>query len=302
MSGPGVGGQVEGFRFRRLEKPEEFRQVQEVHRSVWGEASPESVPATSLRSIQDNGGFVLGAFADIHLAGFTVASLGWDGTTLYLYDQVLAVRPEYQNHHLGFELMKALRSDVVQLGLGEVRLVYDPIQSRNAWLFVHRLGGRPDRYLPHYYGQLPDTINAGLETDRIRLRWPLTATRTEERLTGPGPTREEELGRWKTARAIVVTEPGESGLRLPTEVSEPEGETAHLEIPFDLDLVRQHEAGGLRRWRHATRDAFRLAADLGYVVDDFAVVTEQHERRSFYFLGRATTSTAPDVPEGPPRG
>ena len=154
-------GRVEGFRFRRLEKPEEFRQVDEVHRAVWGEDSEEGVPVSLLRTVQDNGGVVLGAFADIHLAGFTVASLGWDGSALYLVDHVLAVRPEYQNHHLGFELMKALRTEVVQLGLGEVRFVYDPIQSRNAWLFVRRLGGMPDRYLHHYFGQLPDAIEPG---------------------------------------------------------------------------------------------------------------------------------------------
>lgn len=303
MATPAVGGRVEGFRFRRLEKPEEFRQVEEVHRAVWGEDSQEALPVSLLRSVQDNGGFVLGAFADIHLAGFSVASLGWDGTVLYLYAHELAVRPEYQNHHLGFELMKALRTEVVQLGLGEVRLVYDPLQSRNAWLFVRRLGGLPDKYLLHYFGQLPDAINRGIETDRLRLLWPLSAPRTETRVGGTLPSRGEDLARWKGASAIVSTEPGESGLRLPVEVAEPTGPEAHLEIPFDLDLVRRHEPAALRRWRHATRDAFRAASDLGYTVDDFAVVSDQHERRSFYFLQRRPPSTAAEAePTPPPRG
>ncbi len=295
-------GRVEGFRFRRLEKPEEFRQVDEVHRAVWGEDSEEGVPVSLLRTVQDNGGVVLGAFADIHLAGFTVASLGWDGSALYLVDHVLAVRPEYQNHHLGFELMKALRTEVVQLGLGEVRFVYDPIQSRNAWLFVRRLGGMPDRYLHHYFGQLPDAINRGLETDRIRLTWPLSTPRTEARIAGTLPSREEDLARWKAASAIVSTELGESGLRLPVEVAEPTGPEAHLEIPFDLDLVRQHEPDALRRWRHAARDAFRAASDLGYRVDDFAVVTDQHERRSFYFVTHREPSGVTEAGASPPRG
>ena len=65
-----------GFRFRRLEKPEEFRQVEDVHRAVWGEASSEQIAPSLQRAVQDNGGLVLGAFADIHLAGFTVAFLG----------------------------------------------------------------------------------------------------------------------------------------------------------------------------------------------------------------------------------
>jgi chorismate synthase len=296
MPGPSPTERAAGFRYRRLEKPEEFRQVAEVHATIWGEESTDPVAPSLQRAVQDNGGLVLGAFADIHLAGYTVAFLGWDGTALYLYTHELAVRPEYQNHHLGLELMKALRLEVLQLGLSEIRLAYDPLQSRNAWLFVRRLGGIPDRYLHHYYGQLADPINRGIESDRIRLAWGLSSPRVNARMEGTYPSRDEDRARWKAAAPIVATEPGESGVRLPVEVAEPSGSPAHLEIPFDLDLVRQHEPEGLRRWRHATRDAFRAASDLGFVVDDFMVVTEAHERRSFYLLVRAE----PRAPESPP--
>jgi chorismate synthase len=290
-----------GFRFRRLEKPEEFRQVEDVHRSVWGEESKEQVAPSLQRAVQDNGGLVLGAFVDIHLAGFTVAFLGWDGSALYLYNHLLAVRPEYQNHHVGLELTKALRAEVLQLGLPEVRLAYDPVQSRNAWLFVRRLGGLPDRYLHHYYGQLADPVNRGIESDRIRLVWSLSSPGVLARLEGRYPNRDEDRARWESSSAIVTTEPGDSGVRLPTEVAEPTGARAHLEIPFDFDLVRQHESEGVRRWRHATRDAFRAAADLGYLVDDFAVVMAEHERRSFYFLTRSDSPAPSEDPTPPPR-
>jgi predicted GNAT superfamily acetyltransferase len=82
----------------------------------------------------------------------------------------------------------------------------------------------------------------------------------------------------------VRTEPGESGLRVPVEVAEPTGPTATLEIPFDLLSIRNHEPRSVRRWRHAVRDGFRAAFDLGYAVDDFASVTLEHERRCFYLL------------------
>jgi chorismate synthase len=301
MATPAPSERAVGFRFRRLEKPEEFRQVADVHRTVWGDESTEQVAPSLQRAVQDNGGLVLGAFADIHLAGFTVAFLGWDGSSLYLYNHLLAVRPEYQNHHVGLELTKALRTEVLQLGLGEIRLTFDPVQSRNAWLFVRRLGGIPDRYLHHYYGQLPDSINRGIESDRIRLVWSLSSPRVVARVGGTYPDRDEDRTRWRAASAIVTTEPGDSGLRLPTEVAEPSGPHAHLEIPFDLDLVREHEPEGLRRWRHATRDAFRAASDLGYAVDDFAVVTEEHERRSFYFLSPGDPARAEAGPTPPPR-
>ena len=294
-------GTVERFRFRRLEKPEEFRQVEEVCRSVWGPDASVGVPSVLMRVLQDNGGLVLGAFADIYLAGVTVSLLGWDGANLYHYSHLTVVRPEYQNHHLGFRLKAFQRDEVLKLGLSEVRATYDPLQSRSAALLVRRLGGVPDRYYSHYHGQLGDKLNQGMETDRVRLLWPITAPRVVERMEGKLPSPEESLARWKASTALVTTEPGESGLRVPTEVGEPSGASAHLEIPFDLETVREHEASAVRRWRHAVRDAFRAAQDLGYAVDDFAVVAPEHERRSFYFLSpRREPPTAPSSPAAPP--
>jgi predicted GNAT superfamily acetyltransferase len=303
MAGPrpvgaaGVSGEVRGFRFRKLEKPEEFRQLADVHRAVWGD---EGVPTTLQRALQDNGGLVLGAFADIYLAGFALSLIGWDGTTLYHYSHMTAVRPEYQNHQLGFRLKAFQRDEVLKLGLNEIRWTFDPLQSRNAWLNVRRLGGTPDRYYIHYYGQMADTINAGMETDRLRLRWEIATPPVEARVEGKLPTTDEDLARWKRSVAIVETEVGQKGLRTPIAVTEPSGESAHLEIPFDLRAVQEHEPAVLRTWRHAVRDGFRAAFDMGYRVDDFAVITAEHERRSFYFLSPPSKEAVSGAPASAP--
>jgi chorismate synthase len=290
---------VEGFRFRRLEKPEEFRQVEEVHHAVWGPGSTLDVPPPLMRALQDNGGLVLGAFADIYLAGVAVSLIGWDGSALYHYSHLTVVRPEYQNHHLGFRLKAFQRDEVLKLGLAEIREAFDPLQSKTAWLLVRRLGGTPDRYYTHYFGQLSDAVNRGMETDRLRCLWSITTTRVEERLAGKIPSPEEDRRRWTASSAIVETEPGETGLRVPTAVGEPSGPSAHLEVPFDLESIREHEPAAVRRWRHAVRDAFRAAFDLGYVVDDFTVLLTDHERRSFYLLSKATAAaTASGVASG----
>ena len=262
------------------------------------------MPPALLRALQDNGGLVLGAFADIYLAGIAVSLIGWDGSTLYHYAHLTLVRPEYQNHHLGFRLKAFQRDEVMRQGLPEIRETYDPLSSRAAGLLVRRLGARPDRYFTHYYGQLADTANQGLETDRVRALWAIASDRVAARMAGELPTAAEMRSRWEESTALLETEPGESGLRVPTAVSETEAQRAHLEIPFDLESVREHEPAALRRWRHAVRDAFRLAFDLGYVVEDFAVVAPQHERRSFYFLARpsddpATGKSSPTRPTPP---
>lgn len=295
MSAP---GSPDAFRFRRLEKPDEFRQVLEIEGTVWGPGAMLSAPPPLLRAFQDNGGLVLGGFADIYLAGVTTSLLGWDGTTLYHYSHLTAVRPEYQNHHLGFRLKAFQRDQVLQLGLSEIRGAFDPLQSRVAGLLVRRLGARPDRYFPHYFGQLDNTLDRGSETDRVRYTWAISSPRVEERLAGAIPSPADDRLRRERSEAIVETETGDAGLRVPTAVTEPTGPAATLEIPFDLGALLEHDAPSVRRWRHAVRDAFRAAFDVGYRVEDFAVVSTEHERRSFYFLSK---SAAPSPPERPPQ-
>jgi predicted GNAT superfamily acetyltransferase len=285
----------EDFRFRRLEKPEEFRAVEEVERAAFGLKSDVPTSPSLQRSIQDHGGLVVGAFSDIHLAGFALGFLGWDGTTLYHLSQTTAVRPEYQNHRVGFRLKAYQRDEILRQGLGEIRWAFDPLSSRNATLAVRKLGASITGYKVHYFGQVDSDADAGTETDRVTVRWPLSDPHVEQRLGGQRPTRDEDLARFRASTAIVETEVGDTGLRVPNAVAEPSADRVHLEIPFDVGLVRVHESAALRTWRHAVRDAFRASFDLDYVVEDFAVITTDHERRSFYLL--AKRPPAPPAPK-----
>ena len=288
----GAAGRSGGFAFRPLKKPEEFRHAEELQREGLGDEGAAWVPAPLLRSVQDNGGLVLGAFADIYLAGLTVSSIGWDGSTLYHQALVTVVRPEYQKHRVGFRLLAFARDEVLRLGLGEVRGEFDPLSRAAASLSVRRLGARPDRYLTDYYGQATPGAGGRDETDRLHVRWELSAPEVERRVGGTVPGADDDLARHGRSFPIVQTELGESGLRLPTQVAEPNGSSATLEIPFDLASIRAHEPRSVRRWRHAVRDAFRAAFDLGYAVDDVAAVLLEHERRAFYFLAPRPSGTA----------
>ncbi|MGI0068332.1 MAG: GNAT family N-acetyltransferase, partial [Thermoplasmata archaeon] len=203
------------FRFRRLGKPEEFRQLEEVQSAAFGSGPEGALTVPLQRALQDNGGLVLGAFVDIYLVGFTIGFLGWDGRRLYHYSHMTAVRPEYQNHQVGLRLKRYQREEVLAMGLEEVRWTFDPLRSRNARLNVRRLGARPASYLPHYYGRLDDAANHDLETDRLRLVWRITSPTVVDRLEGKLPTKEQDHDRWISSSPIIQTEPGESGIRVP---------------------------------------------------------------------------------------
>jgi predicted GNAT superfamily acetyltransferase len=292
-------GRPGDFAFRPLKKPEEYRHAEELEAEALGGEAALAVPAPLLKSFQENGGLVLGAFADIYLAGVTASSLGWDGTTLYQQGHVTAVRPEYQNHRVGYRLKLFQREEVLRLGLAEVRWAFDPLHRPSASLAVRRLGARPDRYLTNFYGNLAESDGPRDESDRLHVRWTLGSVEVERRLAGEAPDGGADLRRRADSSVVLETDVGESGLRLPTAVAEPSGPRATLEIPFDLASIRAHEPASVRRWRHAVRDGFRAAFDLGYEVDDFAVVPVEHERRCFYFLRPAAPQPSPGPPATP---
>ncbi len=275
---------------RRLETSEEFRASEEVQRAAWGMSSDSPVPAAIQRAIADNGGLVLGAFAGTALVGLSLGFLGREGPKLFHYSHITAVRPEWQNRHVGRSLKRFQREEVLAQGLDEIRWTFDPLQSRNAFVNVRELGGVPDRYFVRYYGPMGDAINEGLETDRLRLVWSLRDRRVTDRLEGRRPTPAEDEERGHATTPLLETAVGPTGLRRPARVRPPVETRLALEVPADLGSVRARDQGSARRWREATREAFTLACASGYRVDDFAVLAVGGERRGVYFLSRPEES------------
>ena len=271
---------------RKLTTPEEYRSVEGVERAAWGHSTDPPVPATIQRAIHDNGGLLLGAFAGTRMVGFALGFLGREEGRLYHYSHMTGVVPEFQNRHIGYALKSRQREEAIAQGLEEIRWTFDPLQSRNAFFNVRRLGGLPDRYYPHYYGPMRDSLNEGLETDRLRLIWRLKDPRVESRLRGEYPSLPEDEAWIASASALIETAVGDQALRRPVAVRPPANPRLLLEIPADLAAVRRWDPGSTRRWRETTREAFSRAFAEGYRVVDFTVVSDRGARRAFYLLER----------------
>ena len=271
---------------RTLAAPEEYRAVEQVQRAAWGLTSDPPVPATIQRAIHDNGGLLLGAFSGREMVGFALGFLGREEEHLYHYSHMTGVLPAHQNRHVGRALKLRQRDEVRAQGLDEIRWTYDPLQSKNAFFNIRRLGGIPDRYYPRYYGPMGDALNEGLETDRLRLIWPLSHPKVESRLRGEYPSPADDEAWLAGASALIETALGDQGLRRPATVRLPTNPRAYLEIPADLAAVRTRDPGSARRWREAVREAFLGALEHGYEVEDFTVLSLKGARRAFYLLSQ----------------
>jgi predicted GNAT superfamily acetyltransferase len=148
-------------------------------------------------------------------------------------------------------------------------------------LNIARLGAVCDTYLRSAYGEMRDSLNAGLPSDRFQVDWWVNTTRVERRLSRrsrPALT----LDQYRTAEvslheALHGLDPGP---RPPEKIPALAGSMLLVEIPADFQAVKEADLGLARDWRFYCREVFETAFAAAYLVTDFVY----DGGRSFYVL------------------
>lgn len=267
--------------------------LESLQRRVWPGSETDIVPGHLLQTIEHNGGVLLGAFDDDRLVAFVLGFLGADSETpervamarLKHCSHMLGVDPEYRGRGLGLQLKLAQRRLVIEQGIRLVTWTYDPLQSRNAHINIRRLGGLSHRYLPDLYGEMRDSLNAGLPSDRFEVEWWVSSPRVETRVEGR--RRPVDLANILAAGAVKLNPAtlGADDFPHPSEELEPMmGNLLLVEIPPDFDAIKQADIGLARAWRSHTREIFQQAFGQGYLVSDFVHLHPETFPRSYYLL------------------
>lgn len=102
------------------------------------------------------------------------------------HSDLLAVRPELRDRGIGRRLKLAQREWALRQGLHLITWTYDPLQARNGYLNLTRLGGLARRYVREFYGGLDDELNRGLPADRLVIEWYLASRRVARRAGAEG--------------------------------------------------------------------------------------------------------------------
>ncbi|GAB4420229.1 MAG: hypothetical protein Kow002_08490 [Anaerolineales bacterium] len=283
------------YNIRLLEKPEEMAAVEELQRAVWPGDETEIVPAHMLITAAHNGGLVLGAFDETKLLGFVFGFPGLDmlpdGPQPKHCSHMLGVHPQNRNSGLGFALKRAQWQMLRQQGLTHATWTYDPLLSRNAYLNITRLGAVCNTYLPSYYGEMRDDLNAGLPSDRFQVDWWLISTRVERRL-GNSARNTLTLDHLRQAECqpLYALQTPSSLLSPPEHVPPFNKKIIALEIPPDFMALKSADIHLASAWRTFTRAYFQTAFADGYLVTDFIFA----DNRSFYVLthGQATLESS----------
>src|SRR2546426_5911133 len=162
---------------RLVRSHDEFAACEAMSRDVWGAAERNVVPRELLLTIQLNGGLVHGAFLpDGRLVGFCFAFLGRRDGQLRLCSHQLGVLEAFRGSGIGIALKQAQRYDALRLGVELVTWTFDPLEARNAYINLHRLGCIARLYDRDHYGAMEDELNRGLPSDRLEAEWWLRRT------------------------------------------------------------------------------------------------------------------------------
>jgi predicted GNAT superfamily acetyltransferase len=120
---------------------------------------------------------------------------------------MLAVLPEYRNAGLGRRLKLAQRDDAIARGIERMEWTYDPLETKNAYLNIAKLGAISRRYEANFYGPSTSVLQGGLPTDRLYAEWWLRSERVEKVLSGEAAAVEaqervvvpKEVAEWKAS-------------------------------------------------------------------------------------------------------
>lgn len=230
------------------------RAAERVSCGVWGPAI--GVKADLVRALSNAGTAALVA-RDLDAPGrpaigFALGFIGWRGG-MHLHSHQVAVLEAARGRGVGPALKLAQRAECLRHGITAIRWTYDPLIAKNARLNMVRLGARVVAYLPDFYGQMSDMINADDTSDRFEVEW---------RLDVPVPHKPSA----DVARAGPILSADENGGPRRTGEIQPGG-TVH--IPPDYAVLRARGDSRARQWRQATGEVFAKAFGTGLTVAGF---------------------------------
>jgi predicted GNAT superfamily acetyltransferase len=267
----------EDLTFRSFDRSEDYHACAELQRDIWGRDFSDVVPSSILKISQKVGGVAAGAFApDGRMLGFVWGLTGVRAGRPFHWSHMLGVHPDARDLHLGTRLKLLQREILLPEGIEDVEWTYDPLEARNAHLNLNHLGAEVVEYVEDMYaGEMGSDLARGIGTDRFIVRWRIASNRVADILTGNSSDPRDDPARF-AGTPIVGLEAAEGGTPLP------EAPRMRVEIPANIQEVKNRNPDEAASWRQSTRRAIQQCFERGYRV---TACLREGDRR-FYGLER----------------
>lgn len=278
--------------YRLIRQVDELSQLIHLQRLVWqwNDDSAGLISLHMLISLMRSGAPILGAFDGELLVGFSIGFFGIDNpeserpalANLKIASKRMGVHPDYRNSGIGLQLKREQRKFAQKQGIQLITWTFDPLKSRNAHLYIRKLGAIVRHFVLDYYGTDEGLADVSGHTDRFVCEWWVNSRRVEERLNGSRP--DLKLKQYLDG-GISIANPTmlQGNTPIPYAGSVTLGQSTMLLVEIPCDDVRDETIEKL--WRSHLRLMLQAAFQSGYIVTDFLHENYEGRPRSFYLMG-----------------
>src|SRR5882724_3759650 len=175
---------VDSIEIRLCRDLEEMRACVALQKEVWNFSDADLVPLRMFVVADKIGGQIIAAFEGREAVGFGLSIPGYRDGRSYLHSHMLAVRQNYRNAGLGRRIKLFQRDDALARGFELIEWTFDPLEIKNAYLNIEKLGAIARRYNVNQYGITSSPLQGGLPTDRLVAEWWLKSKRVASILKG----------------------------------------------------------------------------------------------------------------------
>ena len=206
---------------------------------TWSMDTGTEITPNLLQAMVHSGSYLSGAFIDNKIVG---AAFAFPATNdgLHLHSHMTAVLPEFRDKGVGYALKIDQWGWAKKKNYSHLSWTFDPLVRRNAKLNIQKLGVDISAYHPNFYGDMPDALNAGDESDRLMVSWRTDADAPKARELIPKPETGDIL----------------------------------IEIPEDIVAIRSKNQNESMKWRRQVREQFMAAFEKNGKVIGFSTNNE----------------------------
>ncbi len=198
--------------------------AREIFDKTWAICSGTEITSNLLQAMVHSGAYLSGAFIENKIVG---AAFAFPATNngLHLHSHMTAVLPEFRDRGVGYALKIDQWNWAKKKNYSYLSWTFDPLVRRNAKLNIVKLGVEISTYHPNFYGEMPDALNAGDESDRLMVSW------------------STDIDEPKAREFITHPKPGD----------------ILIEIPEDIVAIRSMDQSESMKWRRKVRNQFLAA-------------------------------------------
>lgn len=174
----------EEIEIRECRSVEDLSQCVALQREVFALPEIEISPVRHFIVSRQAGGFTLGAFAGDLLVGFVLSVPSFLGNERFFYSHMAAVKSEFQSYGIGAKLKWEQRKKALEKSVKFIKWTFQPVQTRNAYFNLEKLGAIVKHYEPNFYGtdystQIDSSKKINLDSDRLFAEWHLESEKVE---------------------------------------------------------------------------------------------------------------------------